>query len=67
MLTDAQFTAMWLRYGEDLSAVEAARVMRRSRIGVRVLLHRARTRLAAELAAQDAEAPARDRPGRGND
>ena len=52
VLNDAQFTALWLRYGEDLSPGEVAQVMRRSRVGVRVLLHRARARVAAELARQ---------------
>jgi RNA polymerase sigma-70 factor (ECF subfamily) len=53
VLSEPQFTAMWLRYGEDLSAADVAQVMGRSRIGVRVLLHRARTRLIAELAPQE--------------
>lgn len=49
VLSDSQFTAMWLRYGEDLTATEVAQVMQRTCIGVRVLLHRARTRLVAEM------------------
>jgi RNA polymerase sigma-70 factor (ECF subfamily) len=53
LLPEAQFTAMWLRYGEDRPAAEVSRIMRRSRIGVRVLLHRARARLVAELVEQD--------------
>src|SRR5215469_1421607 len=43
VLNEPQYTAMWLRYAEDLSPVEISRVMRRSRIGVRVLLHRGRS------------------------
>jgi RNA polymerase sigma-70 factor (ECF subfamily) len=52
-LSEAQYTAMWLRYGEDLSPVEIAAVMRKSRVGVRVLLHRARLALVAEIAKHD--------------
>lgn len=51
-LNETQFTALWLHYGEDLSPAEVAQVMHRSRVGVRVLLHRARIRLAEALAAQ---------------
>ncbi len=67
VLSDAQFTAMWLRYGEDLSAIEVAQVMRRSRIGVRVLLHRARARLVAELGQQESTSLAKSLPRRGAD
>jgi RNA polymerase sigma-70 factor (ECF subfamily) len=49
VLSQDQYTAMWLRYGEDLSAAEVSKVMRKSRIGVRVLLHRARLALVAEI------------------
>lgn len=49
VLSDLQYTALWLRYAEDLSPVEIAQVMRKSRIGVRVLLHRGRSRLIAEV------------------
>jgi RNA polymerase sigma-70 factor (ECF subfamily) len=55
VLSDDQYTALWLRYGEDLSAVEVSKVMRKSRIGVRVLLHRARLALVAEIDPQHLE------------
>jgi RNA polymerase sigma-70 factor, ECF subfamily len=55
VLPEPQHTAMWLRYGEDLSPAEIARVMGRTRIGVGVLLHRARNRLAAALCERDGE------------
>ena len=42
-LSELQYTAMWLRYGEGLSTDEVARVMSKTRIGIRVLLHRSRT------------------------
>ena len=54
VLSGAQYTALWLRYAEDLSPVEIAQVMRKSRIGVRVLLHRGRSRLVAEVSRQSA-------------
>ena len=41
LLTTTQFTAMWLRYGEDLAVAEVARVMGRPRVWVSVTLHRA--------------------------
>jgi RNA polymerase sigma-70 factor, ECF subfamily len=46
-LPAGQFEALWLRYAEDMSAREIARVMGNSEIHVRVLLYRARTKLAA--------------------
>jgi RNA polymerase sigma-70 factor (ECF subfamily) len=45
-----QFNALWLRYGEELSIVETAKVMQMSPLRVKVLLHRARARLAKRLA-----------------
>ncbi len=41
--------ALWLRYAEDLSPEEIARVLNRSGVSVRVMLFRGRTRLAREL------------------
>lgn len=58
LLPEPQHTAMWLRYGEDLSPAEIARVMGRTRIGVCVLLHRARHRLAEALSERDGEVAA---------
>ena len=49
ILSEDQYIALWLRYGEDKSTVEIAKHMRRTRIGVRVLLHRARLALVAEV------------------
>ena len=47
-----RFRVLWLRYGEDMSVEEIAAVMGRSRVAVRVLLHRARTSLAGRLGPQ---------------
>jgi RNA polymerase sigma-70 factor (ECF subfamily) len=44
-----RFRVLWLKYGEDLSVEEIAAVMGRTRLAVRVLLHRARTSLAGRL------------------
>lgn len=53
VLNESQYTAMWLRYAEEMSAPEVAKVMGRTGIGVRVLLHRSRAILLAELARQE--------------
>ena len=41
VLPESQFTALWLRYADDLPNPEIARVMGKSVGGVKVLLHRA--------------------------
>jgi len=43
------YQALWLRYMEDLSLKEIAGVMKKSRVHVRVLLHRARLQLGKQL------------------
>jgi RNA polymerase sigma-70 factor (ECF subfamily) len=48
-----QHEALWLRYAEDLSIPEIAEVMRKSHVGVRVCLFRARQALADKLEAQN--------------
>ena len=55
LLTDEQHSALWLRYAEGLSNQEVARVLGRTAIGVRVMLHRARSLLARHLSAENAE------------
>ncbi len=60
-----QYEVLWLRYTEDLSVEEIARVMKTTSPHVRVLLHRGRTKLAAVLREADPEArpaPARKMP-----
>ncbi len=44
-----QFQALWLRYTQDLSVIEIAQVLRKSRTHVKVLLFRARRTLARHL------------------
>ena len=46
VLTESQRTVLWLRYAEELSNMEIARVMGKSQISVRVTLFRAREALA---------------------
>lgn len=46
-LCEEAHTAIWLRYAEDMSIGEIARVMGRTQVGVRVTLFRARQTLAA--------------------
>lgn len=43
------YQALWLRYMEDLPLNEIAGVMKKSRVHVRVLLHRARLQLGKQL------------------
>jgi RNA polymerase sigma-70 factor (ECF subfamily) len=45
VLKPAQYEALWLRYAEDMSVGEIALVLSKSTISVRVLLHRARSKL----------------------
>ena len=49
ILPTRQHEALWLRYGEEKSLAEVASIMGISGLNARVLLHRARTRLAQAL------------------
>ena len=51
VLSTDQYAALWLRYAEDMSIQEVAGVLGRTRISTRVLLHRARQRLAPHVLA----------------
>ena len=44
-LSEDQFSALWLRYAEEMSVAQIAAVMGKTRTGVKVLLYRARQRL----------------------
>jgi RNA polymerase sigma-70 factor (ECF subfamily) len=48
-LGETRFRVLWLRYGEDMTIEEIAAVLRRTKLAVRVLLHRARTSLVERL------------------
>jgi RNA polymerase sigma-70 factor (ECF subfamily) len=49
VLSKEQRSALWLRYGEDLSIEEVADVLGRNRVTVRVILFRAREALSSHL------------------
>lgn len=49
MLSQEYFEVLWLRYAEDLSVAETARVLGVSALNVRVRLHRARRQLRGQL------------------
>jgi len=49
VLPQLQFDALWLRCAEDMSVADVARVLRRTKTHVKVLLFRARIRLDSEL------------------
>lgn len=49
VLTEEQFTAIWLYYAESLPAAQVARVMNRSWVWVKTNLHRARRKLRDSL------------------
>ena len=51
LLSRHQFDALWFFYGEDRNLYETASVMNRSVGSVKVLLHRARNKLEAQLPA----------------
>lgn len=53
-LPELQFQVLWLKYAEDMSVESIARVIHRTKIHVKVLLFRARTRLAKELESRQA-------------
>ena len=48
-LGDNRYRVLWLRYGEDMSVDEIAVSLSKSRLAVRILLHRARTNLMKRL------------------
>ena len=50
-LREAQFQALWLRYGEDMSVAGVARVLGKTQTHIKVLLYRAREAHGRELKA----------------
>jgi RNA polymerase sigma-70 factor (ECF subfamily) len=50
VLSEEQYTAMWLFYVDEVPAGEVARILDRSWVSVKTLLHRARKKLAPVLA-----------------
>ena len=48
-LSKDQYQSLWLKYAEDMSIKEIAKVLKKTQVGVKVLLYRARTNLARRL------------------
>jgi RNA polymerase sigma-70 factor, ECF subfamily len=65
VLNPRHYTALWLRYGEDLPARDIAKIMNRPRVWVSVTLHRACATLRQAAAATD-ENPVATQPVRAN-
>ena len=61
LLSEPQYAATWLRFAENCEIAEIARRMNRTRLSVRVLLHRARVILTKELASKPAVTPSNPR------
>lgn len=61
-LSERQFTALWLRYVEEMPTAEIARVLASTTVGVRLTLMRGRRRLEAALRAAEAGAADRSTP-----
>jgi RNA polymerase sigma-70 factor (ECF subfamily) len=57
-LSETAFQVLWLRYAEDMTVSEIARVMKRTQTHIKVILFRARSRLSLELRPPDGSAPA---------
>ena len=55
LLTAAQFEALWLRYAEDMSIAQVAVALGRTKIAIRVLLFRARERLARQIKCENSQ------------
>ncbi|MEM7626011.1 MAG: sigma-70 family RNA polymerase sigma factor [Planctomycetota bacterium] len=55
VLKPTQWTALWLAYGEDQTPAEIAAALNVSRVSVRVMLHRARKRVAEALAQREGD------------
>lgn len=53
ILNDNQFTVMWLKYEQDLPVAEIAVAMKKTKTHVKVMLHRARQTLVAQLPDSD--------------
>ena len=59
-LSRNQYQALWLKYAQDMSIKEIAKVMRKSQVNVKVILYRARLNLAKRLQKATLEEQAKD-------
>lgn len=55
LLSEQAFNTLWLRYAEDMSVKEVAHAVRRPEPWVKVVLHRARKKLARQQRLQEKE------------
>ena len=60
-LSRNQYEALWLRYAEDMSIKEIAKVLRKTQVGIKVVLYRARMNLTQRLRDMAAEGEAMSR------
>ena len=54
VLSEEQYTALWLHYVDDIPAGDIARILNRSWVSVKTLMHRARKKLLPYLAQEPA-------------
>lgn len=59
-LSGNQYQALWLKYAQDMSIKDIAKVMRKSQVNVKVILYRARIHLAKRLQKVTVEKAATD-------
>ena len=52
-LNEDQYNALWLRYVEDMSISEISRILKKTRIHIKVLLHRGRSNLAKRITSKE--------------
>ena len=67
LLSDEQRTALFLKYAEEMSASEIGQVLGKRPGAVRVILFRARERLAAELDLEEGESVREERENQAAD
>ncbi len=66
LLTVEQYSALWLRYGEDLEISEISEVTGKNPSAVRVLLHRSRVAILEHYSSKDSKViPGREQPRSG--
>ena len=63
-LSADQFTALWLRYAEEMPLQQISEATRKSPGAVKALLHRARLRMVSELGARDNDESPENSSGR---
>ena len=62
VLSGDQYTALWLRYGEDLDIEEVSGIIGKNPGAIRVLLHRSRLRLLEQIQSTESNKHPREMP-----